>query len=84
MCNSNFFPATIHDKRPATHTAKHTLGRGGHFIRHPGVSYYAKNTKFKIKPFPSNPGGHFFEARRAFFSPRAAGVRNPGLECHMS
>ena len=30
--------------------------------------------------FPSEPGGHFWEARRAFFCPRAAGVRIPALE----
>ena len=78
----NFFPfvRNFHDQRPAAHTAKHTLGRGGHFICHPGVSYYGKNTKFTIKRFPSKPGGHFLEARRAFFCPRAAGVRNPDVK----
>ena len=72
-----FFPGE--NSRPATHRAKHTLGRGGHFICHRGVSYYGKNTTFTIKRFPSKPGGHFLEARRAFFCPRAAGVRNPVL-----
>ena len=83
----DFFPGE--NSRPATHRAKHTLGRGGHFICHRGVSYYGKNTTFTIKRFlnkksvffPSKLGGHFLEARRAFFCPRAAGVRNPGVQC---
>ena len=74
-----FFPGEKYS-RPATHRTKHTLGRGGHFICHRGVSYYGKNTKFAIKRFPSKPGGHFLEARRAFFCPRAAGVRNPAID----
>ena len=36
-------------------------------------------TKLTIKHFPSKPGGHFLEARRAFFCPRAEGVKNLGL-----
>ena len=71
-CKSKFFPAR-------THRAKHTLGRGGHFICRRGVSYNGKNTKFTIKRFPPKPGGHFLKARRAFFCPRAAGVRNTDL-----
>ena len=67
------------NSRPATRQPKHTVGHGGHFTCRRGVSYNGKNTKFTIKRFPSNPGGHFLEARRAFFCPRAAGVRNPGL-----
>ena len=38
------------------------------------------DTKFKKKGFLSKPGGHFLEARRAFFCPRAAGVRIPALD----
>ena len=78
-----FFPGE--NPRPATHRAKkHTLGRGGHFICHRGVSYYGKNTKFAIKRFPSKPGGHFLEARRAFFSPRAPWSNYISLrsQCH--
>ena len=55
---------------PATHRAPHTVGRGGHFICRRNVFYNGKNTKFTIKHFPSKPGGHFLEARRAFFCPR--------------
>ena len=68
------------NSRPATHKAKHTLRLGGHFICRRDVSYNGKNTKLTIKHFPSKPGGHFLDARRAFFCPRAAGVRNPGID----
>ena len=67
------------NSRPVTHGAKHTLGLDGHFICRRDVSYNGKNTKLTIKHFPSKPGGHFLEVRRAFFCPRAAGVRNPAV-----
>ena len=43
------------------------------------LDLYGENTKFTIKRFPSKPGGHFLEAGRALFCPRAADVRNPAL-----
>ena len=62
----------------------YTLGLVGHLICRRDVSYNSKNTKFTIKHYPSKPGGHFLEARRAFLCPRAAGVRNPDLLKHYS